>query len=134
MTTSEVDAFTLSVDSPAAGAARLRLAGHLDEAAARELLHTAADLVRGGCARLVVDLDGLTGHDEQARYGLVGCTRLGRFLHEGVAVVAGGAAGSELADAAEVAIDVAPDRAPGSGRFARPRAAAPDTLATCHAC
>ncbi len=81
--------FTLSVDAPAAGAARLRLAGHLDGEAARDVLHAAADVVRCGCSRLVVDLGGLTSWDDDATYAVVGCTRLARWLPEGVAVVAG---------------------------------------------
>ncbi len=81
--------FTLSLDAPAVGAARLRLAGHLDDAAARDVLHAAADVVRCGCSRLVVDLGDLQSFDDEAAYCVTGCCRLARFLAEGVAVVAG---------------------------------------------
>ena len=80
--------FTLTLDAPAAGAARLRLAGHLDGSAARDVLHAAADVVRCGCSRLVLDLDGVTSWDDDATYAVVGCTRLARWLPDGVEVVA----------------------------------------------
>ena len=80
--------FTLTLDAPAVGAARLRLAGHLDGSAARDVLHAAADVVRCGCSRLVLDLDGLTSWDDDATYAIVGCTRLARWLRDGVEVVA----------------------------------------------
>lgn len=89
--------FTLSLDTPAVGAARLRLAGHLDHVAARDVLHAAADVVRCGCSRLVVDLGDLESFDDEAAYCVTGCCRLERFLAEGVAVVAGSAAGEALA-------------------------------------
>lgn len=94
--------FTLSLDAPAVGAARLRLAGHLDDAAARDVLHAAADVVRCGCSRLVVDLGDLESFDADAAYCVVGCCRLSRFLTEGVAVVAGSQAGQALAATAGV--------------------------------
>ena len=93
---------SLSVDSPAAGAARLVLAGHLDDAGARDVLHAAADVVRCGCARLVVDLDGITSYDEDAAFAVLGCWRLGRYLPAGVELVAGQATGRALADDAGV--------------------------------
>ena len=91
--------FTLTLDALAAGAARLRLAGHLDGEAARDVLHAAADVVRSGCSRLVVDLDGLTSWDDDATYAVVGCTRLARWLPQGVDVVAGGPLQRELVPA-----------------------------------
>ena len=94
--------FSLAVDSPAAGAARLRLRGHLDDAAAREVLHRAADVVACGCSRLVVDLQGLSSFDEDAAYAVRGCTRLARWLPEGVAVVAGSEPAERLAETAGV--------------------------------
>jgi hypothetical protein len=97
--------FSLVLDCPAVGAARLRLGGHLDEVAAREVLRAAADVVAGGCSRLVVDLSGLQSYDAQAAYALVGCTRLARFLPEGVAVVGDGAAPRALAAAAGVVLE-----------------------------
>lgn len=92
--------FTLSLDAPAVGATRLRLAGHLDDAAARDVLHAAADVVRCGSSRLVVDLKGLDSFDAEAAYCVIGCCRLARFLAEGVSVVAGSAAGEALAETA----------------------------------
>ncbi len=80
--------FTLTLDAPALGVARLRLAGHLDGEAAREVLHAAADVVRWGCSRLVLDLGGLASWDDDATYAVVGCTRLARWLPEGAEVVA----------------------------------------------
>ncbi len=94
--------FTLSVDAPAAGAARLRLAGHLDEPGARQVLHAAADFVKCGCLRLVVDLGEVASYDEDAAYAVTGCARLARWLPEGVSVVAGGGAGADLAERAGV--------------------------------
>ena len=93
---------SLSVSSPAAGAARLVLAGHLDDAGAREVLHAAADVVRCGCTRLLVDLDGITSYDAGAAFAVRGCWRLSRFLPEGVAVVAEQEVGRALADDAGV--------------------------------
>ena len=114
--------FTLTLDAPAAGAARLRLAGHLDGEAAREVLHAAADVVRCGCSRLVVDLDGLTSWDDDATYALVGCTRLARWLPGGVDVVAGGALQRGL---------VPPQ--PGTAA-SPPDERTADTMAACRAC
>ncbi len=94
--------FTLSIDAPAAGAARLRLSGHLDDAAAREVLHAAADFVQCGCSRLVVDLDGLSSWDDTASFAVVGCARLARWLPDGVAVVAAATPGRSLADRAGI--------------------------------
>ncbi len=91
---------TLSVDSP--GSARLALAGHLDGAGARDVLHTAADVVRCGCERLVVDLDGVTSYDDDAVFAVLGCWRLARYLPEGVAMVAEREVGRALADDAGV--------------------------------
>ena len=93
---------SLSVDSPAAGAARLVLAGHLDDEGAREVLHTAADVVRCGCDRLVVDVDGITSYDAAAAYAVTGCWRLARFLPAGVALVAERPTGRALVDEAGV--------------------------------
>ena len=106
--------FTLGVDAPTAGAARLRLSGHLDDAAAREVLHAAANVVKCGCSRLVVDLDGIESYDDEATYAVVGCSRLARWLPDGVAVVAGTEAGSALADSAGVAAHPAEPHAPGT--------------------
>ena len=93
---------TVSIDAPAADSARLALAGHLDDAGARDVLHAAADLVRGGCPRLLVDLDGVTSYDEDAAYAVAGCWRLGRYVPGGVAVVAEGELGRALAERAGV--------------------------------
>ncbi len=112
--------FTLTLDAPAAGAARLRLAGHLDGEAARDVLHAAADVVRCGCLRLVLDLDGLTSWDDDATYAVVGCTRLERWLPEGVDVVSGQRQRS-----------LVPSR-PGATSPSEPLTA--DTMAACHAC
>lgn len=117
--------FTLSLDTPAVGAARLRLAGHLDDAAARDVLHAAADVVRCGCSRLVVDLKGVESFDADAAYCVTGCCRLGRFLTEGVAVLAGSAAGNALAETAGVV--------PHSAGAHRTDALA-GTVVTCPAC
>ena len=117
-----VAVFTLSLDAPGARAARLRLAGHLDGDAARDLLHAAADVVRCGCSRLVVDLAELESYDEEAAYAVVGCYRLGRFLPEGVAVVTGSEAGADLVDTA--GIDAHAHDIPGL----------PGTMASCPAC
>lgn len=99
--------FTLAIDAPAAGAARLRLSGHFDDAAAREVLHAAADVVQCGCSHLVVDLDGLSSWDDTASFAVVGCTRLARWLPDGVAVVAVATPGRDLADHA--GISTSPD-------------------------
>ena len=115
---------TISLDLPAPGAARLRLAGHLDDAAARDVLHAAADVVRCGCASLLVDLDGVTSWDDDAVYAVLGCTRLARWLPDGVDVVAGRRAARELAVAAGVT-PTAPVRATSAPR--------PDTMTACHA-
>ena len=80
--------FLLSLDAPGAGAARLRLRGHLDDAAALQVLHAAADVVRCGCSRLELDLDGLTSYDDAAAFAVTGCDRLGRWLPEGVGFLA----------------------------------------------
>lgn len=116
--------FTLAFDVPASGAARLRLAGHLDDAAARDVLHAAADVVRCGCSALVVDLDGITSWDDDAAFAVVGCTRLARWLPDGVEVVAGKTAARRLA----VTAGVTPSRAAWTipGRQ-------PDTMVACHA-
>ena len=95
--------FSLRIDAPAPGAAQLHLAGHLDSAAARDLLHAAAVVVRSGCSSLVVDLDGLTSWDEDAAYAVVGCTRLARWLPEGVDVQATEPAALALAEHVGVA-------------------------------
>ena len=89
--------FTLTIDAMGPGAVRLRLTGHLDDAAAREVLHAAADIVKGGCSRLVVDLDGITSFDEASAFAVVGCARLARWLAQGVEVVADAEPGRELA-------------------------------------
>ena len=106
--------FNLCVDAPAAGAARLRLSGHLDDEAARQVLHAAADVVKIGCLKLVVDLGDLVSYDEEAAYALVGCSQLGRYLPDGVAVVADSDAGSALADTAGIAPHPAEAHAPGT--------------------
>ncbi|MBC7372403.1 MAG: hypothetical protein H7323_00235 [Frankiales bacterium] len=94
--------FTLLLDAPSPGAARLRLQGHLDEVGAREVLQRAATMVHCGCDRLVVDLDGVTSFEADAAYAVVGCTRLARFLPLGVDVIAGEQAGRDLAEHAGV--------------------------------
>ena len=96
--------FTLAIDAPAANAARLRLSGHLDDAAARQVLHAAADVVQCGCSRLVLDLDGLLSWDDGAAFAVVGCARLAPWLSDGVAVVAAGRPGRDLADLAGLPI------------------------------
>ena len=93
---------TVSLDTPAREGARLRLTGHLDAAAARDLLHAAADLVRGGCPRLLVDLDGLTSYDEDAAFAVAGCWRLARWVPLGVGVLAAGEVARTLAETAGV--------------------------------
>jgi hypothetical protein len=113
--------FTLSVDAPAAGAARLKLAGHLDDDAARQVLHAAADVVRCGCSRLVVDLDDVESYDDDAAYAVTGCAKLARWLPGGVAVVAGTRAGGDLAELAGVASH------PTTGHL-------PGTMVVCPAC
>ncbi|MEX2288728.1 MAG: hypothetical protein WD794_00185 [Mycobacteriales bacterium] len=121
--------FTLALDAPAAGAARLRLSGHLDDSAARDVLHAAADVVKCGCSRLVVDLGGLISYDDEAAFAVVGCHRLARFLPDGVDVVAPDGPGSTLAETAGVAAGVS------AGVAAQPAAAhAPGSMAPCPAC
>ena len=112
--------FTLLLDAPTSGAARLRLTGHLDGSAARDVLHAAADVVRCGCSGLVVDLDGVTSWDDGAAFAVVGCTRLARWLPDGVDVVAVTAAGRGLAATAGIT--------DGDGSDLLP-----DTMAACHA-
>jgi hypothetical protein len=107
--------FTLGIDAPAADSARLLLSGHLDDEAARQVLHAAADVVRCGCSRLVVDLDGLRSWDDEAAYAVVGCVGLSRWLPDGVGVVAVTASGRELARQAGVVVE-------------------PDIMAACPAC
>ena len=97
--------FTLTIDAVSPGTARLQLSGHLDDTAAREVLHAAADLVKAGCARLVVDLDGLSSYDAEATYAVVGCVRLARWLVQGVDVVAGHGAGKALSAEAGMSRD-----------------------------
>ena len=94
--------FNLTLDNPALGATRLRLSGHLDDEAARQVLHAAADAVKCGCSKLVVDMAALESFDDEAAYAVVGCTRLGRYLPEGVAVVTESPASTALADTAGV--------------------------------
>lgn len=119
--------FTLSVDAPAAGAARLRLVGHLDGLAARKVLHAAAGVVKCGCSRLVVDLDDVVSYDDDAAYAVTGCTRLARWLPEGVAVVAGEGAGADLAELAGV--DAHVHGGAGSGPWG-----GTGSMASCPAC
>jgi hypothetical protein len=95
--------FSLSLDAPRPGAARLRLRGHLDDEAAREVLHLAADVVKCGCSSLVLDLEELDSFDDDTSYAVVGCQRLAPYLPDGVAVVAGSEAGTALADSAGIA-------------------------------
>ena len=106
--------FTLSVDAPAAGSARLRLSGHLDDAAAREVLHAAADVVKCGCTRLVVDLAHLVSYEDEAVYALTGCAGLARWLPEGVAVVTGSLVGAQLAEQAGVPTHPSDEHVPGT--------------------
>ena len=113
--------FTMTLDAPAVGAARLRLAGHLDGEAARDVLHAAADVVRGGCLRLVLDLDSLTSWDDDATYAVVGCTRLARWLPGGVDVVGGPLQRALVPSHAATATSPRAERAA-------------DTMAACHAC
>ena len=94
--------FTVLLDAPSPGAARLRLQGHLDDDGAREVLHRAATVVRCGCNRLVVDLDGVTSFEAGTAYAVVGCTRLARFVPSGVDVVAAAQPGRDLAERAGV--------------------------------
>lgn len=123
--------FTLTLDAPVSGAARLRLAGHLDDAGARQVLHTAADVARCGCSRLVVDLGGLTSWDDAAAFAVVGCTRLARWLPDGVQVVAGSAVGRRLV----AALGAAEDGDPPWPAARAPRVAGePATMTACHAC
>lgn len=93
---------TVSLDAPAHEGARLLVAGHLDAPAARGLLRAAADLVRSGCPRLLVDLDGVTSYDEDVAYAVAGCWRLARYVPLGVTVLAAGEVARALADAAGV--------------------------------
>ena len=93
---------TVSLDTPAREGARLVLSGHLDTAGARDLLQAAADLVRGGCPRLLVDLDGVTSYDVEAAFAVAGCWRLARFVPLGVGVLADGDVARTLADTAGV--------------------------------
>ena len=109
--------FTLVIDAPTSGAARLRPRGHLDDAAARDLLHAAADVVRCGCSGLVLDLDEVSSWDDGAAFAVVGCTRLARWLPDGVDVVADTVAGRGLAASAGIP-------PPGTG---------PEIMAACHA-
>ena len=106
--------FTLTVDAPALGATRLRLQGHLDDEAARQVLHAAADAVRCGSSKLVVDVAELASYDEGASYAVVGCSQLARYLPEGVTVVTGSDASAELADTAGVAQHPAAAHSPGT--------------------
>ena len=116
--------FTISLHLGPSGAACLALAGHLDDAAARDLLHAAADVVRCGCSSLVVDLDELVSFDAGAAFAVVGCTRLARWLPGGVEVVATRSPGRDLARAAGVGPARAAQATPTPG---------PDTMAACHA-
>ena len=113
--------FSLRLECPRPGAARLRLVGHLDDVAAREVLHAAATAVACGCRSLHVDLDELTAYDEGTAYALVGCCRLARWLPDGVEVLSGGGAGAALAAAAQVTPGV------------RTRAATEGIMASCPA-
>lgn len=106
--------FTLSLDAPAVGATRLRLSGHLDDEAARQILHAAADAVRCGCSKLVVDMAELSSFDEKASYAVKGCSQLARYLPEGVTVVTGSEASEALADTAGVAPHPAEAHSPGT--------------------
>ena len=108
----------LLLDAPTTGGARLRLVGHLDDAAARDVLHAAADVVRSGCSSLVLDLEGVTSWDDDATFAVVGCTRLARWLPDGVDVVALSVAARTLAARAGVL----------------PSGALPDTMTACRAC
>ncbi len=103
--------FNLSIDAPSAGAARLSLSGHFDDDAARQVLRAAADVVQCGCSRLVVDLDGLSSWEDTAAFAVLGCTRLARWLPDGVAVVAAAFPGRGLADRAGIGhgSDAGPD-------------------------
>lgn len=129
---------TIRLDLPSAGAARLRLSGHLDGSAARDVLHAAADVVRCGCSRLVVDLDGVTSWDSDAAFAVVGCARLSRWVEGGVDVVGASPAARELASQAGVeasASDRDTDAVQRLAVAACPSpACAPDTMAACHAC
>lgn len=79
---------TVTLDAP--GSARLVVNGHLDDAAAREVLHLAADAVRCGCSCLVLDLEGLDSYDEHGTVAVVGCCRLAPWLDGGVELRADG--------------------------------------------
>lgn len=106
--------FHLSLDAPTAGAARLRLSGHLDSAAARQVLHAAADVVKCGCSSLVVDMAELESFEPEAAYAVVGCSKLSRYVPEGVAVLTGSEASEALADTAGVPPHPAEAHAPGT--------------------
>ena len=106
--------FRLSLDAPTAGAARLRLSGHLDDAAARQVLHAAADVVKCGCSSLVVDMAELESFEPEAAYAVVGCTKLSRYIPDGVAVLTGSEASEALADTAGVPPHPAEAHAPGT--------------------
>ena len=125
---------TIHLDAPSIGAARLRLRGHLDDTGARDVLHAAADVVRCGCSRLVVDLDGVTSWDSDAAFAVVGCTRLARWLSDGVEVVGGSRAARELAAQAGVAPAVGTAAQQLAAEACPPPSPAPDTMAACHAC
>jgi hypothetical protein len=125
---------TIRLDALAGDAARLCLGGHLDNAGARAVLQTAADLTRGGCSRLVVDLDGVTSWDGEATFAVVGCTRLARWLSHGVEVVGASPAARELALEAGVAPASGSDAAEDDPAACPSPSPAPDTMAACRAC
>lgn len=79
---------TVTLDAP--GCARLAVDGHLDAPVAREILHLAADAVRCGCSRLVLDLESLDSYDDQGLVAVVGCCRLSPWLDGGVELRADG--------------------------------------------
>lgn len=79
---------TVTLDAP--GSACLVVDGHLDDAAVREVLHLAADAVRCGCSRLVLDLESLDSFDQHGPLAVVGCCRLAPWLHGGVELRADG--------------------------------------------
>jgi hypothetical protein len=106
--------FSLSLDAPAVGATRLRLSGHLDDDGARQVLHAAADAVRCGCSKLVVDLAELDSFDEHTSYAVKGCSQLARYLPEGVTVVTGSQVSEALADTAGVAPHPVSAHSPGT--------------------
>ena len=106
--------FHLSLDAPSAGAARLRLSGHLDDEAARSVLHAAADVVKSGCSSLEVDLADLESFEPEAVYAVVGCARLSRYVPEGVTVLIGSPASEALVDTAGVPPHPAAAHVPGT--------------------